>query len=67
MTTTRDQNGKRLAAKVAREADGTWGANVWFGGANGLGTDVRRYYYETRDDARCADISHEIGKFSRVR
>lgn len=63
----KDQNGRRLAANVAREADGTWSATVWFGGMNGLGTNVRRYYYETRDAAKRADIPDDIGKSGLVR
>jgi len=58
----RDQNGRRLHADVRREEDGSWGATVWFGGLNGLGTHVRRYYYRTRAEARRADISDSPGR-----
>lgn len=50
-----DQNNNRVTSSVRREADGTWGANVWFG--SGFVTDVRRYVYRTRAQARQADIS----------
>lgn len=62
----RDQNGERLTASVAREPDGTWGRTVWFGGVNGLGTNVRRYFYSTRATAMRGDISDEIGRDGRV-
>ena len=45
---------------VKKEADGTWGANVWFGPYDNS-TDFRRYFYRTREQARNADISHAIG------
>ncbi len=61
----RDQNGNRLTASVEREGAG-WGATVWFGGQNGLGTNVRRYIYQTRDQARDADISDDIGRRGRI-
>lgn len=62
----RDQNGVRLTASVSREPDGTWGRTVWFGGVNGLGTNVRRYYYVTRAAAMRGDISDEISRDGRV-
>jgi len=55
----RDANGNRLHRDVRREPCGCWGATVWFGGWNGLGTNVRRYYYPTRAKARAADITDE--------
>ena len=57
--TTRDQNGRVLHLNVRREADGTWGANVWWGGAWGFATDAKRYFYKTRDAARAANIADE--------
>ena len=60
-----DQNGNRLYRDVRRNKDGTWSANVWFGGwRNGLATDLRRYTYRTRREARNADISDEDGAIS---
>jgi hypothetical protein len=66
-----DQNGNKLSANVKSElVDGAkvWGATVWFGGGmqGSFATTVRRYYYETRDQARAADISHAIGSNGRV-
>jgi hypothetical protein len=58
--TVRDQNGNRLTQNIKREETSKgllWGVTVWFGGWNGLGTNVRRYYYKTRKEARNADIS----------
>jgi len=56
-----DSNGNRLYRNVRRAvtADGTegWGVTVWSGGINGLGTSVRRLVFETREQARKADIS----------
>lgn len=53
-----DQNGKPVYKQVEREPDGTWSANVWFGGAMGPATDIRRRHgYRTRAQARNADIS----------
>ena len=56
---TYDSNGKKVQRNVAQNSDGTWSANVWFGGLNGLATNVRRYTYATRQEARDADISDE--------
>ena len=63
---TMDMNGNAVTKSVRRESDGTWGATVWFGGGLGPATDVRRYYYMTRRDARAADISDVIGQRGRV-
>ena len=60
-----DNNGKTLSKNVKKEEQG-WGVTVWFGGLNGLGTNVRRYYYETRSQAQNGDISDDIGKRGRV-
>ncbi len=62
----RDQNGNRLSANVRRESDGSWGRTVWFGGANGFATTVRRYFYRSRAEARKGCISDEIGRDGRV-
>jgi len=64
-TTTKDQNGNDLTRSVKKEENG-WGSNVWFGGINGLGTNVRRYYYSTKKAALKSDISDEIGKDGRI-
>lgn len=53
----RDQNGRRVTRSVRREAEDLWGVTVWFGGWNGLATDVRRLTFRTRESARRADIS----------
>lgn len=62
----RDQNGNRLTRDVRLETlkDGSeaWGVNVWWGGLYGFATDVRRYYYETRAQARRGDISDSPGQ-----
>jgi hypothetical protein len=63
--TIRDQNGSIVTASITREEDGTWGATVWFGSRPA--TEIRRYYYATREYARHADISDDIGKNGRVR
>jgi len=60
--TTTDQNGRTVTANVAREADGTWGANVWCGSGPWGATTLRRYYYATRSAARDANIGDEPGK-----
>ncbi len=60
-----DQNGNEIHRNIRREDDGTWGVNVWFG-ANPP-TNLRRYFYETRGEARAADISDEPGKRGCVR
>lgn len=60
-----DQNGKAVTQSIRREQDGTWGATVWFG--CNPATDIRRYYYRTRQAARKSDISDDIGKYDRVK
>ncbi len=60
-----DQNGRQVTKSVRRENDGTWGATVWSG--SGVVTDLGRYYYRTREHARRADISNNIGEYGRVR
>ena len=61
-----DQNRNPLHRCIHREA-GAWGVTVWFGGGNGLATNVRRYFYKTRKQARDGDISDTVGKRGRVR
>jgi len=55
-------HGRNPKARVRREEDGTWGANVWWG--SNPATTHRRYFYRTRQQARNADISHSGGKVS---
>jgi len=59
-----DQNGNRLSKDVRREPDGTWGVTVWFGTP---ATNVRRYYYRTREQARQGDISDGPGQNGCIR
>lgn len=54
-----DQNGNPVTRSVRRELDGTWGANVWFGGLYGFATNLQRNYYRTRAQALAADISND--------
>jgi len=65
MQSVRDTNGKLIHRSVKRERNG-WGVNVWFGGATGPATEIRRYVYRTREQARNADISHDIGSHGRI-
>jgi len=60
-----DSNGKKLTKSIKKEKRG-WGVNVWFGGCNGLGTNVMRYYYETRAQSKNSDISDNIGNRGRL-
>jgi len=62
----RDSNGQPLAKRVRQSANGRWGRTVWFGGLNGLGTNVRRYYYRTHRAALAGDISDAIGRRGRI-
>ena len=61
----KDQNGKTLTRSIKKEEAG-WGVTVWFGGINGLVTNVRRYYYESKSAAQDADISDNIGYRGRI-
>ena len=61
----KDQNGNALRANVRKAKDGAWGSNVWFG--SNPATTLRRYFYETRDQARGADIGDEPGKRGCIR
>ena len=63
--TIKDSNGTAVTSSIRREALG-WGVNVWAGGLNGLATDVRRYTYATREQARRADISDAPGRNGRI-
>lgn len=73
----RDEDGRKLSADVKLEpipkflgrstdAQEAWGATVWFGGAYGPATVVRRYYYATRQQAEAGDISDDVGSRGRV-
>lgn len=55
----RDQNGNRVYQDVRRNPDdGLWYANVfWGGGGGGFVSEMRRYGYRTRAEARDGDIS----------
>ena len=53
-----DQNGRRVYKAVRKEPDGTWSANVWWGGGGKFVTNVTRFYgYRTRQEAKDSDIS----------
>ena len=57
-----DSNGKTLCHNVSRnQKDGLWYATVWFS-LHGA-TNVRRYGYNTRAEAREADISDMPASF----
>ena len=62
-----DQNGNRLRRDVRKEGDG-WGVTVWFGGAyrGSIATNVARYIYRTREQARDGDIAHSVGRHGRI-
>ena len=56
--TIRDQNGNAVFRRIRLEEDGTWACNVWWGGLlNGFATNLMRYHYRTRREARDACIS----------
>lgn len=63
-----DQNGMVLGMRVHKEADGTWGANVWSGWLGA--TALRRYFYTTHLQAAEASISDDnwvrIGKYEHA-
>ena len=65
MKIPRDSNGNRLTRDIRREGAG-WGVNVWFGGWNGLGTNLRRYVYRTKRQAQNGDISDGVGSSGRI-
>ena len=60
----KDQNGNIVRRDIRKEC-AQWGVNVWFGGVNGLATSLRRYYYGTRQQARCASIGDVVGQNGR--
>lgn len=63
----RDQNSKRVARRIRQEPEHNgWGVNVWFGGANGLCTSLRRHVYRTRREAREASIATHHGLIAVV-
>ncbi len=64
-TMMRNVDGNVVCRNLRREPDGLWGVTVWFGGWNGIVTNIRRYHYATRDQAQHADISHDIGEHGR--
>ena len=70
MMTIRDRNGKILRADVRREqlSDGrtAWGVNVWSRGASEPPAEIRRYYYEKRDQARGGNIADTVGERGRI-
>ena len=61
----KDQNGNPITRNVRKEPDGTWGCNVWWGSYPP--TNLRRNFYGTREQARQADISDDIGKTGLIR
>ncbi len=65
---SRDQNGNMVTRSVRREDDG-WTVTVWFGGhpaPHSVATNVRRYVYRTREQARDGDIGDPIGVRGRI-
>ena len=62
-----DQNHNPVHRNVERGPEG-WGVTVYFGSSQwgGVVTNVRRYYYETRQQARDGDIGDDIGQRGRV-
>lgn len=54
----------KVTKDVRCEHSGIWGVNVWLG--VGSATNVLRYYYTTRAQARKADISDYIWGDARV-
>lgn len=63
MSEPRDANGKRLCRNVARE-DAGWGSTVHFG--HRPATEIRRYIYATRAQARQGNISDDISRRGRI-
>lgn len=57
-------NEQKFLKDVRKNRDGTWSVNVCFG--KHYITDVRRYTYRTRRQARQANISDTIGKDGRI-
>ena len=68
MKPVRDEKGQWISPLVQKESDGTWGVNVWLTGITGAFTlEVRRYYYQTREQARNGRIQDLLGQNGRVR
>lgn len=64
MKTARDQNGNRVTKDIRREADGTWGRNVWWG--SGCVTNLqRRTGYASHKAAWAGDISESAAETNR--
>lgn len=55
----------KTTKRVRKTISGTWSRTVWFGHPNNP-TNVMRYEYATRKEARAGDISDSIGKNGRV-
>lgn len=55
----------RTTKRVRKTMRGTWTATVWFGHPANA-TNVMRYEYATRKQARDSDISDSIGKRGRI-
>ena len=64
--TTRNIYGNPVRRNIRRQSDGSWAVTVWWGGLSGCAAEMRRYYYETRRQARGGDISDDIGQHGRV-
>lgn len=61
----RDNKGRKIYRSVKKEEKG-WGVNVWPAHAEALNQGVRRWYYKTRDQARCAHHTDRVGIFGRI-
>lgn len=48
---------KRTSKHISIDAEGRWGVNVAWN---------KRYYYTSRDAARCGTERHAIGQFGRI-
>jgi hypothetical protein len=62
----KDRNGRRICQRILHNPDGSWDVTVWLGGANGFASEVRRYTYKTREQARRSDITHQLGQHGRI-
>jgi hypothetical protein len=62
----KDRNGEVVRPRVEKNPDGGWDVTVWLGGANGFASEVRRYTYKTREQARRSDITHKLGQHGRI-
>tara|TARA_R100000808_G_scaffold13927_1_gene33373 strand:- start:4919 stop:5110 length:192 start_codon:yes stop_codon:yes gene_type:complete len=61
---TRDQDGNPVHKNIEPDTRTGWRVTVWFG--TDPATDIRRYVYLTRAQARRADISDDIGIHGRI-